>query len=444
MNKRAVAGDPDLHSAIRQATRRLLPFLLLMYVMAFLDRANIGFAKAQFQADVGIADAAYAFGAGVFFIGYALVEVPSNLIMQKVGARIWMCRIMVTWGLISAAMAFVKGETSFYVLRFLLGIAEAGFFPGVILYLTYWFPQQSRGKALGLFYFGAPIAFIFGSPLSGMLLELHGHGGLVGWQWMFLVEGLLATAVGVAALFYLVDHPSDARWLSAAQRSALIAALENEEQAKRGHSPGTVVQALLNRRVLYLCIIYLLIQASVYGVVFYLPSQVAGLMGRKIGFTVGLVAAIPWVCSALAAYLVPPFADRHQNHRSVAAVTLFISAAGIAASVAIGQPVIALIALCLAAAGFISVQPVFWTFPASFVSGAAAAASFGLINSFGAIGGFIAPNLKHAAEVAFRSPAAGLYTLAVTTVLAGVMIALINIRKPQIAVPISPPLRTQH
>jgi len=440
MNQLAVGSHPDLLAAIRQATRRLLPFLLLMYVMAFLDRANIGFAKAQFQADVGISDAAYAFGAGVFFIGYALVEVPSNLIMQKVGARIWMCRIMVTWGLISAAMAFVKGETSFYALRFLLGVAEAGFFPGVILYLTYWFPQHTRGKALGLFYFGAPIAFIFGSPLSGLLLELHGAHGLVGWQWMFLVEGLLATAVGVAALIYLVDHPRDAKWLTAPQRDALVAALEAEDQAKRAHSPGTVLRALFNGRVLYLCAIYLLIQASVYGVVFYLPTQVAGLMGRKIGFLVGLVAAIPWICSALAAYLVPSYADRHQRHRMVAAVTLFISAAGIAASVAVSQPIIALIALCFAAAGFISVQPVFWHFPAAFVSGAAAAASFGLINSFGAVGGFIAPNLKHAAEVAFHSPAAGLYTLAATTVLAGVMIAFIGRRPTPLAAP-TPPYR---
>lgn len=440
MNQHAVGSHPDLRAAIRQATRRLLPFLLLMYVMAFLDRANIGFAKAQFQADVGISDAAYAFGAGVFFIGYALVEVPSNLIMQKVGARIWMCRIMVTWGLISAAMAFVKGETSFYALRFLLGVAEAGFFPGVILYLTYWFPQQTRGKALGLFYFGAPIAFIVGSPLSGLLLELHGVNGLVGWQWMFLVEGLLATVVGVAALIYLVDRPRDAKWLTAPQRDALVAALEAEDQAKRAHSPGTVLQALFNGRVLYLCAIYLLIQASVYGVVFYLPTQVAGLMGRKIGFTVGLVAAIPWLCSALAAYVVPGYADRHRRHRTVAAVTLFISAAGIAASVAVSQPIVALIALCFAAAGFISVQPVFWHFPAAFVSGAAAAASFGLINSFGAVGGFIAPNLKHAAEVAFHSPAAGLYTLAATTVLAGVMIAFMGGRTTQSA-PSAPPYR---
>ncbi|WP_240157033.1 MFS transporter [Burkholderia sp. Ap-962] len=322
--------------------------------MAFLDRANLGFAKSQFQLDTGLSDAAYAFGAGIFFIGYALVEVPSNLMLERFGARLWMCRIMVSWGLVSAATAFVRGETAFYLLRFLLGVAEAGFFPGVILYLSYWFPQRSRGKALGLFYFGAPIAFVLGSPLSGLLLELHGAAGLRGWQWLFLVEGLLASLVGVAAWFRLDDRPRDARWLPPAQRELLAATLEAEDRLKREHGPASVGQALADRRVLGFGAIYLLIQMSVYGVVFYLPSQVASLMGRQLGFTVGLVAALPWLCALLAAYWVPVQADRHGRHRAIAAATLAISAAGIAASVASSQPVLSLVALCFAAAGFIA------------------------------------------------------------------------------------------
>ena len=209
-----VAQTPTLLPTIGKVTRRLLPFLLLMYILAFLDRANVGFAKAAFQADTGISNAAFAFGASIFFLGYALFEVPSNLIMHRVGAKIWMARIMVTWGLISAAMMFAHNETTFYILRVLLGIAEAGFFPGVILYLTYWFPSFARGRAMGLFYFGAPLAFIFGSPLSGMLLEFDGFGGLHGWQWMFMVEGLLASVVGVWAYFYLDNKPADAKWLT--------------------------------------------------------------------------------------------------------------------------------------------------------------------------------------------------------------------------------------
>jgi MFS family permease len=412
-----------------KVTRRLLPFLLLMYILAFLDRANIGFAKAAFQADTGISEAAYAFGAGIFFVGYALLEVPSNLIMQRVGARIWMCRIMVTWGVISAAMMFAHGETSFYVLRFLLGVAEAGFFPGVILYLTYWYPQRDQGRALGFFYFGAPLAFILGSPLSGLLLELHGFGGLQGWQWLFLVEGALAVLVGIVALFYLDNGPAQAKWLSAPERQAIVGVIAAQNEGKLGHGSGSFSKALTHPSVLYLCLIYLLIQASVYGVVFYLPSQVAHLMGRKIGLAVGLVSAIPWICAVVAAYFIPAFSDRHQERRLTAAVTLLVSAAGIAASVAAGSPVVGIIALCFAASGFIAVQPVFWTLPSSYLTGSAAAASFALINSFGALGGFVAPNIKHAAEVWFKSPSAGLYLLSGTTVLAAVLIAFVGRRR---------------
>lgn len=417
-----VAPAAPSEALIGKVTARLLPFLLLMYVLAFLDRANVGFAKVAFQADTGLSDAAFAFGAGIFFLGYAVLEVPSNLIMHRVGARLWMCRIMVTWGLVSAAMMFAHDETTFYVLRFLLGVAEAGFFPGVILYLTYWFPSRARGRAMGLFYFGAPLAFIFGSPLSGLLLELDGLAGWHGWQWLFLVEGLLATAVGVWAYFYLDNRPADAAWLSRDEQRTLQAAIDAEEAHKHGHGPHGVLAALRNPRVLYLCAIYFLIQISVYGVVFYLPAQVAGLLGKKVGFAVGLVTAIPWLCAVVAAWFIPRHSDRTGERRWTAALTLAIAGAGIAASANAGQPLLALLALCFAAAGFIAVQPVFWTFPTAFLGGAAAAGGIALINSFGALGGFIAPNLKNWAESAFASVKAGLYLLALTTLLGALLI----------------------
>ena len=418
-------------SLLRKVSWRLLPFLLLMYIMAFLDRANVGFAKQAFQADTGIGDAAFAFGAGVFFAGYALLEVPSNLIMHKVGARLWMCRIMVTWGLISAAMVFAHTETSFYVLRFLLGVAEAGFFPGVILYLTYWFPGATRGRAMGFFYFGAPLAFIFGSPLSGLLLELDGVMGTHGWQWLFAVEGLLATAVGVWAYFYLDNRPADAKWLTAEERNQLQTVLDAEDIQKQAH--GGLLKVLCQPAVLYLCLIYLLIQASVYGVVFYLPAQVAGLLGTKVGFMVGLVSAVPWLCALVAAWKIPALADRTGKRRAVAAVTLVISGVGIAASVTFTSPLLGILALCFAASGFIAVQPVFWTFPASFLAGSAAAGAIALINSFGALGGFIAPILKNWAEGVFHSPAAGLYLLAFTTLIGAALV--MGIRPPRQATP---------
>ena len=408
-------------SVLAKISWRLLPFLLLMYIMAFLDRANVGFAKQAFQADTGIGDAAFAFGAGVFFAGYALLEVPSNLILHRVGARLWMCRIMVTWGLVSAAMVFAHNETSFYVLRFLLGVAEAGFFPGVILYLTYWFPSAARGKAMGFFYFGAPLAFIFGSPLSGLLLELDGFVGVHGWQWLFAVEGLMASAVGVWAYWYLDNRPADAKWLTLEERRQVQELLDAEDQHKQSHG-RSLLSVLCQPSVLYLCLIYLLIQASVYGVVFYLPSQVAGLLGSKVGLLVGLVTAIPWVCALCAAYLIPGYSDRTGQRRRTAALTLLMAAAGIACSVSVSSPLLGIIALCFAASGFIAVQPVFWTFPSSYLAGSAAAAGIALINSFGALGGFIAPVLKNWAEGAFHSPAAGLYLLAATTVIAALLV----------------------
>jgi MFS family permease len=439
-------GDPALSAVVGRVTRRLIPFLLLMYVLAFLDRANIGFAQEAYMADTGISDAAYALGAGIFFIGYAVFEVPSNLVLHKVGARIWMCRIMVTWGLISAAMMFAHSAPVFYALRFLLGVAEAGFFPGVILYLTYWVPTAYRGKVLGLFYFGAPLAFILGSPVSGALLELDGFAGLLGWQWLFLVEGVAASIVGVWAFWYLEDRPQTSRRLPPADRDVLVAAVEAEEAAKGAHSPASVARSLADRKVLYLALVYFTIQMSVYGVTFYLPSQVAELAGAEVGFKVGLLTAIPWTCALVASFLVGRYSDRSGNRRLIAAVTLAVGGLGIAASAAFSAPTLAMVALCFGAAGFIAVQPVFWTIPTGYLSGAAAAGGIALINSLGSLGGFVAPNVKNWADQSFGSGEAGLYVLAGTTLFGALLIlgmTLVGLRGREGAADVAAPQRTE-
>ena len=406
-----------LRAAQRKVTRRLLPGLMVLYIIAFIDRVNLGYAKHDFLRDTGLSDAVYAFGAGVFFLGYALFEVPSNLAMARVGARRWFCRIMISWGLVSAAMVFADTAGTLYFLRFLLGAAEAGFFPGVIYYLTQWYPAERRGAAMGLFYFGVPIAQITGGPLSGWLLELDGLRGLAGWQWMFVVEGLMAVIAGFMVLVYLPDRPADARWLTRPEQQAIEQAARtttSEPHARRLWSE------LLSPRILLFGTTYLLIQASVYGVTFYLPTQVAQLLGRKAGLVVGLVSSIPWMAALAAAYLLPRVASRFGHGAWIGAAALTFAAAGIAFS-ANGTAAIGLISLCVATAGFIGCQPVFWTYPTGVLSGINAAAGIALINSFGAMGGFIAPNLRAFLERHFASEHAGVAGLASLSLAAAVL-----------------------
>jgi MFS family permease len=363
-------------------------------------------------------------GAGLFFLTYALFEVPSNFILHHVGARVWMCRIMVSWGLVSMGTMFVVGPRSFYALRLLLGIAEAGFFPGVILYLSYWFPSRVKGHVLGLFYFGAPLAFIAGGPLSGLLLAMPTVAGLQGWQWMFLVEGFLAVTVGISAYSYLSDKPQDAAWLPTADKQALMAVLHTEEEARRRHGSSSFAAALKDWHVLHYFVIYFLLQMSVYGVVFYLPTEIAVLLRKSIGIEVGFVSAIPWVCALAATFYISRAADRHANHRRLAASSLLAAGCAGALFPASG-PTMALIALCIAASGLIAVQPLFWTFPMNYLSGTAAAGSIALINAMGALGGFVAPNAKVWADLHFGSPNAGLYLLAILTLFNALLIALL-------------------
>ncbi|MBM3844781.1 MAG: MFS transporter [Verrucomicrobia bacterium] len=428
-NDTDASSDPALlERAVRRTLWRLMPMLLLMYILAYLDRVNLGFAKQAYLRDTGLSEAAYAFGAGIFFIGYAVLEVPSNLILHRVGARWWLSRIMVSWGLVAAAMAYAESEYVFYFLRFLLGITEAGFFPGVVYYLTYWFPHSVRGRAMGIFYFGPSLALSLGGPLSGLLLEMDSIAGYRGWQWMFLVEGLLASVVGVVAFFVLHDRPSEARWLPSDERGAIEAAIA-KDSANAAHSSSSVLSALVRPRILSFATVYFLIQMSVYGVIFYLPSTLSALIGRPTGWEVGVLSAIPWIGALVASYTVPRFAGAGDRRGIVGAASLTAASIGIAAS-ASGDPFLGIVALCVAAAGFIAVQPIFWTFPTHELRGAAAAGAIGLINALGNLGGFVAPNVRvwaenFAAERSLSIRAPGLVVLALTTLLGAVLFLLL-------------------
>lgn len=406
--------------AITRTIRRLAPYLMLLYVVSFLDRANIGFAKQALQASEGISEHVYALAAGLFFISYSSCGFPSNLILHRVGAKLWLSLLMVIWGLASMATMFVTGSTSFYILRLLLGVAEAGFFPGVILYLTYWFPNRIRGQVLGLFYLGVPLALILGGPLSGLLLEMHPLAGLQNWQWMFLVEGFFAVMLGISAFWYLDNKPLDAAWLPADEKRALQEALVQEEQERRSTGPAHLLPMLRDLRVLRFLLIYALIQISTYGAIFYLPAEVSDLLHKPAGLEVGLVSAIPWICTLVAVYYLPRVADRWRAHRQLASFALFVSGCASFAFPSSG-PLLGLVMLSLAVSGFIAVQPLFWTFPTGYLADRAAAGGIALIG-MGNFGGFLAPNVKVWADDAFHSPHAGLYFLAALTILNAVLI----------------------
>ena len=405
----------------------------MMYIVAFVDRVNVGFAKQHLQAATGMSEAAFALGASLFFISYFLCEVPSNLALARFGARMWMCRIMVVWGLVSAATMFVQGNTSFYIIRLLLGAAEAGFFPGVILYLTYWFPAHRRMTMLGLFYFGAALSFVLGAPLSGMLLQLEGVLGLACWQWMFLIEGLASSIVGVWAFFYLDDKPASARWLTVDEKRELTAVLEVEDHGKVEHGPNGIFSSLRDATVLRFIGIYILPQMSVAVLVFHLPSQIARLVDQNAGLMFGLAVAIPWACAVVAVAVVPRWAEQVKSAcvRCGEFVVAAIGMVGLSSS----SPIIAMAAACLAVAGLWAVQPIFWQALTTYLGGIAAVAGIALVN----VGGFISPNVRAWANDAFATPNAGLFLLAITTLIAALLLTLRH-KTSDVGVPLGPVL----
>jgi len=375
---------------LRKVTWRLIPFLFVLYVIAWLDRVNVGFAGLQMNADLGFSSTVFGLGSGIFFLGYCLFEIPSNIILERVGARLWIARIMVTWGLISAGLMFVRTPAVFYLLRFFLGVAEAGFFPGVIYYLSLWYPTAQRARAIAAFMTAVPVTGLIGGPLSGALLELDGIYGLAGWQWLFLIEGSPAVMLGISVIFYLNDRPGTAPWLTPVERDWLVETLAAEQNACPLR-PNIRV-ALTNATVWKLGIIFLLVAAGFYGYSFWAPliiKSLSGLSNFKIGLVLGAISAVTIFGMLLNGY----HSDRTGERAIHIAVPLFVSGVGLIGCALLHQPVLAIIALALVPLGHCASYGPFWSIPTQFLTGPAAAAGIALVTMIANIGGFAGPAL---------------------------------------------------
>ncbi|EEA01535.1 major facilitator superfamily MFS_1 [Burkholderia sp. H160] len=383
---------------LHRVTMRLIPFLMLCYFIAYLDRVNVGFAALQMNKALDLSASAFGFGAGVFFIAYFFFEVPSNLLLERFGASRWIARIMFTWGILAGAMAFIPNIASFtgispahvfYGLRVLLGIAEAGFFPGIIFLLTLWFPAAYRGRVVGYFMAAIPLSTVIGGPISGALLSLDGRAGLGGWQWLYLIEAAPAVLLSFAVLFYLTDKPADAHWLSNEERDWLLARQKKEREHREAVRHFSVKEALINPRVLAIALIYFGANATNYGLSFFLPQIVKsfGLTNLQTGF----VTSLPYVVGLIGMITWGRRSDRRLERRWHVAIALLIAAGGIAAAAGLDNPVQKMIALSIAGFGIFGCLPVIWTLPAAFLSGAAAAGGIAAINSLGNLAGFFGP-----------------------------------------------------
>lgn len=414
----STAESPDLareNAVFRKVVRRIVPFLILCYVFSYLDRVNVGFAKLQMSDDLGFSEAAYGLGAGLFFIGYFLFEVPSNLMLQRIGARTWIARIMISWGLVSASFMFVTNEAMFYVLRFLLGAAEAGFYPGVILYCTYWFPSHRRARVIAMFMSAIPVAGIFGNPLSGWIMDrFQGVNGWQGWQWMFLLEAIPALLVGVATLFYLDDGVRSAKWLSDDEKAVVERAIADDTAYQTVH--GRVWDAFREPKVWLMCLIYFCFVMGQYALTFWMPTfvQSTGIEGN---LAIGVLSAVPYLAALVAMNVFGRSADKRRERRWHLVVPSLMGAVGFSlAAVWSGSTVLSLIALSFAAAGVLTCAPLFWSLPTAFLGGAAAAAGLAVINSVGNLAGFVSPYMIGALKDATGSTSIPMYVLALSLV----------------------------
>ncbi|MFE7725772.1 MFS transporter [Streptomyces anthocyanicus] len=421
--------SPAVQSAVRKIFRRVVPLFFVMFVANYMDRVNLGFAQDELRADVGLSAAAFGLGAGIFFIAYAIFEVPSNMLMERFGAKVWLTRIMISWGVVATAMAFVDSVEMFYALRFLLGVAEAGFFPAVIYYFSRWLPDSHRGRATSIFLMGSGTATVIVGPVSGALMELHGIWGHAGWQWMFFIEGVFSVVLGFVVYRFLDSGVEQATWLTDEEKSGLVAAIDaeqDERDARRGGKAARVSRwkLLADPQMLLFLWIYFAINVALYAVTFWLPSIVADIGGVS-DFQVGLLTAVPWLCALAALFVSGRVSDRIGRRRPVLVVLLLLGGCGTLLAVFV-SPWVGLGALCLAAMGFKPASPVFWTIPQSYLDARAAAPGIALINSIGNLGGFVAPTAFGIIEDTTGSTKGGLVGLTVVGFLAALSVLLVR------------------
>jgi ACS family tartrate transporter-like MFS transporter len=407
-------------ATIRKVSWRLLPLLFALYIASFLDRTNLGVASLQMNADLALSATAYAFGAGVFYFGYALFEVPSNLILARVGARVWIARIAITWGFAASAMMFVRGETSFYALRFLLGLAEAGFFPGIVWYLGRWFPERERARAMSWFMIGIPLAGVIGGPVGGLLLSLNGRLGLTGWKWLFLLEGIPPVVLGLAALRCLTDSPEKADWLTAGQREWLVGEMHRERSAGAGAERADVRRSLTSGLTWLVSVIYLFALSAELGPIFFGPILVREALHLGDAGT-GLVMGAIGIAGVAGMIANGAHSDRTGERRLHSVIPLIVVAVGFA-MIAGGSPALVIAGLVTVAIGINAFLPAFWCIPSAMFTGTAAAAAIALINSIGNLGGYLGPTLLGKAKDATGSYTAGMLALGALSLAAAAML----------------------
>jgi MFS transporter, ACS family, tartrate transporter len=417
----------DQQRVIARVTRRLISFSFICYVVAYVDRVNIGFAASALQRDLHLSDTAYGIGGGLFFLGYCLFEIPSNLLLERVGARRWIARIMIVWGVVSMATLFVTDVTTFYVARVALGIAEAGFFPGIVLYFTYWIPAAERARTGALFMMAAPIAIIVGAPVSEAVLSLHLRGGLAGWQWLFLLEGAPAVLLGVAALWALTDRPEQARWLDARDRAWLSETMAAERAARGRHGHARLADAFVSPKVWRLAAVYFLNTLVTYGVFLWLPKILRDLSGSG-GWRLTIVTSIPFVCALVGMIVIGRHSDRTRERRKHVAACALLAAAGlIVAAVFTHNLPLLVVSFAFSQVGQRSVMSVFWAIPPIVLGGAAAAAGIALINAVGNLGGFVGPSVMGWLRDATGGYAGGMLVLAGALLLAAALVVTIEL-----------------